>query len=152
MVLTNRSPERATELADQTCGTAVPFEQCLQAMADADLVITSTGSPIPILHGSDLDPLMEQRGHRPLVIVDIAVPRDVDPEVGKIRGVHLHDIDALETTVEANMRHRGDDIALCREIIGTKIERLMKRGRRPAEATGADGEMPAYACNTKITV
>lgn len=122
ITVVNRSVEKAEQLAVQFNGTAAPFGHCLEAMAAVDIVITSTGSPHIILERGDIEHVMRARDFRPLVIIDIAVPRDVAPEAREIPGVHLHDIGDLEDTVRENIRYREQDLALCWSIIGGKTE------------------------------
>ena len=123
----NRSMDKAVLLAAEFGGTAVPFGRCLEAMADVDIVITSTGCPHIILERRDVEAAMAGRPDRPLVLVDIAVPRDIAPEVREIPGVHLHDIGDLEGTVRENIRYREQDLALCWSIIGTKVDEFAER-------------------------
>lgn len=151
VVVTNRSHARARALADTFRGTAIPFNECAQALADADLVISSTGSPDPVLFQDDVAPLMKQRASRPLVMIDIAVPRDIDPGVGTIPGVHLHDIDALQATVRETMQHREQDVALCGDIIESKIGHLMRRLRRSGPHPRRTAA-PAASARTGTTV
>jgi glutamyl-tRNA reductase len=120
----NRSLEKAELLASQINGKAVSFGRCLEAMADVDIVITSTGSPHIILEKADVEGVMAGRANHPLVIIDIAVPRDVAPEAREIPGVHLHDISHLESTVRENIQFREQDLDLCRSIIESKSAEL----------------------------
>ena len=124
VTVVNRSVEKAEALAASFGGTAVSFGQCIAAMADMDIVITSTGSPHIILEKRDIESAMAARQDRPLVIIDIAVPRDVAPEARDIPGVHLHDIGDLEVTVRDNIEHRQQDLALCWTILGAKAAEL----------------------------
>jgi glutamyl-tRNA reductase len=123
----NRSFNRAEALAHAFKGTAVPFAEMYAAMADVDVVISSTGSPTTVIHREALEPIMQQRADRPLVIIDIAVPRDVDPQVTQIEGVHLHDIDALESTVKQTLGRWEKDLDVCEEIIAAEIENLLSK-------------------------
>lgn len=117
ILVANRSPERAVELASQFNGIAVPFEQIVPAMAGADIVISSTGASHTILHRQDIESVMSVRPTRPLFLIDIAVPRDIDADVQQIPCVHLFDIDSLEMTVRSNVSHRQQDLDLCHAII-----------------------------------
>lgn len=116
----NRSIDKAQLLASAHGGEAVCFGRCLEAMADMDIVITSTGCPHIVLERGDVESVMAGRPDRPLVIIDIAVPRDVAPEVREIPGVYLQDLSDLEGTVRENIRYRQQDLDLCRSIIGEK--------------------------------
>ncbi len=117
ILVANRSPERAIELAAQFNGIAVPFEQIVPAMAGVDIVISSTGASNTIVHRQDVEAVMRARPTRPLCLIDIAVPRDIDADVRDVPGVHLFDIDSLEMTVRNNVSHRQQDLDLCRAII-----------------------------------
>jgi glutamyl-tRNA reductase len=127
VAVANRSFERAQVLAEEFNGSAVPFSDLYDAMADADVVISSTGSPTTVINRDELEFVMQNRADRPLVIIDIAVPRDVDPDVASIDGVHLHDIDALESTVQQTLGRWEKDLERCEIIIKTEIESLMAR-------------------------
>lgn len=125
VVVVNRSFDRAQALASEFKGSAVPFDAMFDAMVEADVVISSTGSPDTVIDPVLLTPIMKQRTARPLVIIDIAVPRDVDPAVAEIPGVHLHDIDALQSTVDQTLGRWEEDLEVCRTIIETEIVNLL---------------------------
>jgi glutamyl-tRNA reductase len=98
----NRTYEHALELAASLGGTAARFEERLQKMPDADIVISSAAYPYTILSADDAEALIQQRPARPLVIVDIAMPRNIDPAVRTIPGIFLYDLDDLERVVHQN--------------------------------------------------
>jgi glutamyl-tRNA reductase len=127
ITVVNRSMDKAEELAKTYGGAAVPFGRCLAAMAEVDIVITSTGCPHVILERRDIETAMAGRPGRPLVIIDIAVPRDVDPHARSIPGVHLYDIDDLQGIVKERISHREQDLALCRSIIDARTAELLSR-------------------------
>jgi glutamyl-tRNA reductase len=138
----NRSIDKAELLAATFGGEAVPFGRCLDAMKDVDIVITSTGSPHIILEHADIASVMAARPGRPLVIIDIAVPRDVAPEARAIPGVHLHDIGNLEETVRENVRFRQQDLDLCWSLIDAHVADLLER-LAAADRAAAARENPA---------
>jgi glutamyl-tRNA reductase len=107
IVVTNRSPERAERLADEIDGVARPWEKLDGLLAAADVVISSTGAREPVLTRALMKQVAKARRWRPLMIVDIAVPRDADPAVGEIEGVYLFDIDDLEKVVAQNLAERA---------------------------------------------
>jgi glutamyl-tRNA reductase len=106
VVVVNRTVGTARELAGRVGGRGVGFDMLADELAGADIVISSTDAPHAIVRERDLAPVMAARTDRPMVIVDISVPRDVDPAVAGIPGVALFDIDDLERVVEANLNGR----------------------------------------------
>jgi len=126
VVVANRSLERAQKLAEEFDGTAVPFDELFEAMVDADVVISSTGSSRTIIHREQVEEAMARRAGRPLVLVDIAVPRDIEPSVEEIEGVHLHDIDALEGTVRQTLEKWESDLDVCETIIKAELSSLLE--------------------------
>ena len=121
----NRSRERANSIvANLGLGRALEMPGLIDAMRAADIVITSTGASHFILTPGNVAEAMLGRLSRPLTIIDIAVPRDVDPEVARIPGVHLVDIDALQHVVDDNLDHRREAIPLVEEIISEHTERF----------------------------
>lgn len=107
IVVTNRSPEKADKLADEIDGVARPWEKLEELLIAADVVISSTGARQPVITRPLMKKVAKARRWRPLMIVDIAVPRDADPEVGSIEGVYLFDIDDLEKVVAQNLAERA---------------------------------------------
>jgi len=106
IVVTNRSPEKAERLADEIDGVARPWEKLEDLLTAADVVISSTGARTPILGPDLMKRVAKARRWKPLMIVDIAVPRDADPAIGKFDGVYLFDIDDLEKVVAQNLAER----------------------------------------------
>jgi glutamyl-tRNA reductase len=127
VLVSNRSFERAQNLAAEFGGSAVHFDECRQALAAADIVVSSTGSPHTILHRDDIAPILSARHGRPLFLVDIAVPRDIDPNVQQLPNVFLYDIDDLETIVRENTRCREQELARCQNIIAERTAAVMAK-------------------------
>ncbi|MGH8093849.1 MAG: glutamyl-tRNA reductase [Chthoniobacterales bacterium] len=115
--VTNRSPERAQALAALICGRAVPMEDWETHCREVDIIISSTAAPSPIVTRENLEPLLHDRLDRPLFIIDIAVPRDVAPEVNAMEGVFLYDIDSLQSIAQQSLALRREQIAAGEEII-----------------------------------
>ena len=113
LVVTNRSPERAAALARELDAVARPWADLEQLLATADVVISSTGAREPILTVPLFKRVTKARRWRPIMIIDIAVPRDADPAIAKLDGVYAFDIDDLEKVVSANLsqRHQAADAA-----------------------------------------
>ena len=113
----NRTYEHAVELAATLGGTAAHFEERLQKMEEADIAISSASCPYTILSGEEAHVLMERRKGRPLVIVDIAMPRNIDPAVRGIDGIFLYDLDDLERVVQHNAGEREAAAIVARKLV-----------------------------------
>ncbi len=127
ILVSNRTYDRAQELAAAFHGTAVPFENLFEQMAQADIVISSTGSQEAIITRPQVEKLLSARKNRPIFFVDIAVPRDVDPAVNAVDNVFLYDIDDLGHVVDANKKQREREAVWAEEIIDTEVQRTLKR-------------------------
>ncbi|RMF02305.1 MAG: glutamyl-tRNA reductase [Chloroflexi bacterium] len=117
IVVANRTFKNAEQLAKAWDGKAITFQELPDALISADIVITSTGAPHTILNRRLLRPTTEARNGRPLFIIDIAVPRDVDPDVSELPNVYLHDIDDLQSQAEQNVRERESEIPMVEAIV-----------------------------------
>jgi len=127
VLVANRSFERAEHLAAEFGGRAVRFEDCLSAIAEADIVVSSTGATQTILHRSQIASILPSRGHRPLFLIDIAVPRDIDADVQQLDNVFLYNVDHLENLVRENVRHREQELARCEAIIEDRSSALLAK-------------------------
>lgn len=125
VLVSNRSFDRAQGLAAEFGGRAVRFDECISTMADADIVVSSTGCPQTILQRADIEAVMQSRPGRPLVLIDIAVPRDLDPEIQAIPNVYLYDIDDLEAIVHENVKSRSQELTHCQSIIAAEAAAVM---------------------------
>jgi glutamyl-tRNA reductase len=135
--IANRSPERAVELA-RGYGTAVPLDDLEAQLADADLVLAATASPSVLIGRGTLARAMAKRSGRPLVLVDLAVPRDVDPGAGELPGVTLLDLDDVQARVAHNREARRSDVGAARAIVDAEAERFERwRAAREAAPTVA---------------
>jgi glutamyl-tRNA reductase len=133
VLVANRCVERAEALAAQFGGRALPFEERTNALIEADIVVSSTGSPTTVLHKDEIAAILPARGNRPLVLVDIAVPRDIAADVEELDNVYLYNIDHLETIVRENSKVREQELSKCNEIIARRVATLMmKFGSRPS--------------------
>ena len=126
VVVANRTFENAEQLAQSWGGKAIPFQQLSGAMAGADIIITSTGAPHTILDRELLEPAMATRPDRPLFIIDIAVPRDVDLNVMEIPNVHLHDIDGLQCQADKNVCEREAEIPRVEKIVDEETKQFLE--------------------------
>ena len=129
ILVTNRSLERAQALAAELDGRAVPFDDWAQEFEKIAIVISSTAAPHYVLDRTKLRPLMKLRKNRPLLLIDIAVPRDIDPEVNLIENVYLYNIDDLQAIANDYLKARREEIARCEAIIAEKVRALLE-GRR----------------------
>jgi glutamyl-tRNA reductase len=127
VLVSNRSFERAQNLANGFGGRAVRFDECLNGMIEADIVVSSTGSPQTILNRKDIAAVMPARGNRPLFLIDIAVPRDIDADVQQLENVYLYNVDHLETIVRENVRNREQELTKCRAIITDRAATLIEK-------------------------
>ena len=120
----NRTPRRAQELARRIGGTAVAFEDLPEALLEADVLLSSTGSSDVLLERSDVEAVMDRREDRALLIVDVAVPRDVDAGVREVFGVMLLDIDDLKAFAERSLELRRQEIGRVRDIVTRELDRF----------------------------
>ena len=120
-MVANRTFERAVELAERFGGEAVPYEDLEDHLAVADIVITSTAAHEPIIRKADMDRVMRRRKNRPVFLIDIALPRDVDPDVNKVYNAYLYDIDDLQDVVASNMDERQREAVVAREIVVEEV-------------------------------
>jgi glutamyl-tRNA reductase len=120
IIVSNRSHERAVALARELDGRAVHFEDWAAEFPAIDIVISSTAAPHYILDRARLEPLMKLRRNRPLLLIDIAVPRDIDPSVNFLENVYLYNIDDLQAIADDYLRQRKEEIARCAAIIRHK--------------------------------
>lgn len=122
--VTNRSYDRAVELANETGGSAVRFDEWQKVLERVDVVISSTGAPHAIVHREEVEKVRRARKFRPLFFIDIAVPRDIDPAVGEIEEVYLYDIDTLEQLAEEARIRRQRQIEDCERIIEAELAKM----------------------------
>ena len=132
IIVANRSYDRAVALAQTLGGRAAPFDDWTKEFADIDIAISSTAAPHHILDRAQLEPLMKLRRHRPLLLIDIAVPRDIDPEVNFLENVYLYNVDDLQSIADDYLQQRQEEIVRCEKIIGEKVQALLSQpSRRP---------------------
>jgi glutamyl-tRNA reductase len=125
VIVANRTHERALELAAEMNGRAVRFDDWLLVLKDVDVVISSTGAPHTVIHAKDIESVRRVRKYRPLFLIDIAVPRDIEHAVGEIEEVYLYDIDALEQLADEARARRSQQIAECEKIIEAELVKLL---------------------------
>ncbi|THB69915.1 MAG: glutamyl-tRNA reductase, partial [Desulfovibrio sp.] len=118
----NRTFSRAEELAQQFEGEPLAFEELYSRLSEVDIVISSTGAPQAVIHARDVKRVLKERKNRPMFFIDIAVPRDIDPDVNNLDNVYLYDIDDLKEVVEENLAQRQGEAARARAIVETEAE------------------------------
>ena len=126
VLVTNRTFERAQKLAEEFGGEALPFDDLFLHLHKADIVLTSTGAPHAIITPKDLDEVIRRRRMRPMFLIDIAVPRDIDPAVNELDSVYLYDMDDLQQVVSANLENRKQEADKAETIIAEEIEQFHK--------------------------
>jgi glutamyl-tRNA reductase len=127
VLVANRSHDRALILAADFGGRAIRFEELPAGLVEADIVVSSTGCPQTILREADLAVVMPARRNRPLFLIDIAVPRDIDAEVQNLANVYLYNVDHLERIVRENIQLRQKELARCRTLIQERAAALMAK-------------------------
>ena len=125
LLVSNRTLARAQELARRFGGEAAPFETLSEHLAGSDIVISSTGATDYVIGPDDLRPAMRERRGRPLFLIDIAVPRDIDPAVRDIDNIFLFDIDDLEQVIAANRQEREGEIRRVQDIIDDELKQFL---------------------------
>ena len=125
--VSNRTFERATGLAHKFGGEAIKFDDLYNTCDRADIVITSTGSPVAIFRREHGEQFLARRKNRPMFFIDIAVPRDVSPEMAKLDGIFAYDIDDLQQAVSSHVADRRHEAELAEAIIAAEVERFAAR-------------------------
>ena len=132
IVVINRTASQAENLAEKIGGEAIPWTEMQQVLATTDVVVTATGSPAPIITSNQVEAVMRTRRNRPLFIMDIAVPRDVEASAGTIEQVFLYNIDDLQAIVSENLARRSAQITKAEVIVAEEVNGFMTwlRSRR----------------------
>ncbi len=125
--VTNRTRDRAREMAELFQGTIVEYDRFLAVLPEMDIVITSSGAPFYLIQKMHMRRVIEVRKNRPVFLIDISVPRNIEPSVNEIDNVFLYDIDDLERVVEANVGERKKRAEHAEQIIGAEVDRMIAR-------------------------
>ncbi len=126
LLVTNRTYSRAVELAEQFNGSAIRFEDFAQSLIRTDIIISSTGSPDYILRHHEVKEILHKRRNKPIFMIDIAVPRDLDPEINNISNVYLYDIDDLQSVVDTNIQERAKEAEKADDIVVQEVQTFLK--------------------------
>jgi len=121
IIVANRTVSRARDLSEQFDGYAIALTELPAHLAEADIVIASTASPLPVLGKGMVERALKARRHNPMFMVDIAVPRDIEPEVGELRDIYLYTVDDLEEVIQENLKSRQEAAEQAREIIDFQV-------------------------------
>ncbi len=126
VTVTNRTLETARELAKIFNGSVIPFDQLIEALKPADIIISSTGSPHYVINHAEVARIIKARRNRSMFFIDIAVPRDIDPRVNAIENVYLYDIDDLQEVAEANIKDRQKEAEKAEETVENEVTKFWK--------------------------
>jgi glutamyl-tRNA reductase len=124
VTIVSRTMAHAARTAQTIGGSAAPWEELDPTLESSDIVVTATGAASPVLTKAHVESLMRRRRDRPLFIVDIAVPRDVEPAAGEIEQVFLYNVDDLQATVQENLARRGSEVERAEAIVGEETEKF----------------------------
>jgi len=147
ITIANRTLDRAQFLADAVNGKAIELGELPHVLAHVDIIISSTGAPLPILGKGAIEAAMPARRYRPMLVVDIAVPRDVEPQVADIDGVFLYTVDDLNNVVDEGRKNRLAAAEQAEEIVHAQVELFMERIR----AMGANDTIKNYRDQVQLT-
>ncbi|MDF2445077.1 MAG: glutamyl-tRNA reductase [Moraxellaceae bacterium] len=134
ITVANRTLSRGLALAQQFGGRAVSLEEIPEALVHADIVISSTASPLPLLGKGMVESALKRRRHKPVFMVDIAVPRDIEPEVAELQDVYLYTVDDLQSVVEENMRSRREAAVAAEALVIARATQFMTARREQGAA------------------
>lgn len=125
IIVANRTLEKAHSLANQFEGYAISLTEIPNHLAEADIVISSTASPLPVVGKGTVESALKKRKHQPIFMVDIAVPRDIEAEVGELNDIYLYTVDDLQEVIEENMRSRQEAAEQASEIVDLHVDEFM---------------------------
>jgi glutamyl-tRNA reductase len=125
--VTNRTHQRAVEMAELFQGTPVEYTRFLSMLPEVDILITSSGAPHYILHKEEMQRVRTARRNKPMFLIDIAVPRNIEPSVNDLENVFLYDIDDLQEVVNANLRERMKEADHAESLVKDEVDRMMAR-------------------------
>ncbi|ELY4663337.1 glutamyl-tRNA reductase [Cronobacter muytjensii] len=125
MIIANRTRERAQRLADEVGAEVIGLGEIDERLRDADIIISSTASPLPIIGKGMMERALKARRNQPMLLVDIAVPRDVEPEVGKLANAYLYSVDDLQSIIQHNMAQRKAAAVQAESIVEQEAHEFM---------------------------
>ena len=147
IIIANRTFDKAHTLASQFDGYAISLSEIPSHLAEADIVVSSTASQLPILGKGRVESAIKKRKHKPIFMVDLAVPRDIEAEVGQLNDVYLYTVDDLQNTIEKNMDSRREAAEQAEDIIDTQVEHFLSWMR----SQGAQSVIKDYRQQAELT-
>ncbi len=129
MIIANRTRERAQVLADEVGAEVIALSDIDERLKEADIIISSTASPLPIIGKGMVERALKSRRNQPMLLVDIAVPRDVEPEVGKLANAYLYSVDDLQSIISHNLAQRKAAAVQAETIVEQETSEFMARLR-----------------------
>lgn len=147
IIIANRTYDKAHTLATRFNGYAIALSELPEHLAEADIVVSSTASQLPILGKGSVESAIKKRKHKPMFMVDLAVPRDIEAEVEQLKDVYLYTVDDLQNTIDQNMDHRRRAAEQAEEIIDTQVEHFLSWLR----AQGAQSTIHDFRQKAEIT-
>ena len=147
IIIANRTFDKAHALASQFNGYAIALSEIPNHLAEADIVVSSTASQLPILGKGRVESAIKKRKHKPMFMVDLAVPRDIEAEVEQLRDVYLYTVDDLQNTIDENMDSRRKAAKQAEEIIDTQVEYFLSWMR----SQGAQTVIKDYRQQAELT-
>ena len=147
IIIANRTFDKAHALAAQFNGYAISLSELPTHLAEADIVVSSTASQLPILGKGRVESAIKKRKHKPMFMVDLAVPRDIEAEVEQLQDVYLYTVDDLQNTIDQNMDSRRKAAEQAEEIIDTQVEHFLSWMR----SQGAQSVIKDYRLQAELT-
>ena len=125
VIVANRTYEKAVKLAYEYDGMAIKYESFVDSMHRADVIISTSSAPHFIIHPKQMPAVLKARRNKPMLLIDIAVPRDIHPDVAQVENAYAYNIDDLQQVVEANLSHREKELEVCAAVVGEETEQFM---------------------------
>lgn len=135
LIIANRTYEKAHQLTEMLGGYAIGLNEIENHLHEADIIIASTASPMPILNKQQVSKALKKRRHKPMFMVDIAVPRDIEPQIGELRDIYLYTVDDLQAIIEENKQSRKDASLEAEEIICAQAETFLLQYQASQQAS-----------------
>lgn len=144
VIVSNRSHDKAVELAEQIGGRAIRFDEWDQELVKVDIIISSTAAPHHVVTSHTLTPSLRRRRGRPLFLIDLSLPRDIAPEVKHLESVYVHDLDALQRLAEAGKERRREQLEVCYGVVDQHVSEFYTQvlpQTRPPQVGADSGDM-----------